>query len=410
MNARGWLKEKEAGVYFLLALCTVFLLAEIINHRFWLSDLEVYYRTAGRLWEGKNLYRYVEDGHYVFKYSPVSAAFFIPLLLLPFSLAKIVYWLFLSFIIAKIFRNSLRCASSDFIDPIDKTRFNSTLIFLAILFAVHYLRELHLGQVNFLLLACYVWSAVLLENNKPISYGFLIAATLFLKPFGLIFIPWLILNKKFRETGWIITALAVLALIPLIFYRDFSLFTGQYQAWMNELKIELANKQSLFKPANHTIFSVIARYTPLGYLIEEGSSSQRIYQLIVLALTALLTALYIRKEIPACRVPVAAFYDLAFLTALIPLLSFTSENAFLFTLPAAVIVFSNWHTLPRLHKMLAVAGLLLIGGNFSELTGKKLSQWLDNWSVLTPGTLLMLFLLFYIRNSFIHSGKRAATF
>jgi hypothetical protein len=48
-------------------------------------------------------------------------------------------------------------------------------------------------------------------------------------------------------------------------------------------------------------------------------------------------------------------------------------------------------------QILTVIGLLMLGGNFSELTGKKLSQWLDNWSVLSVGNILLTIVLFNLR-------------
>jgi hypothetical protein len=408
MNVSAFYKSREAGIYFLLLLCTLFMVAELINDRFWLSDLEVYYRTAGRLWEGNNLYRYAEDKHYVFKYSPVSAVYFIPFLLLPFTVAKVIYWLLLSLIIAVVFRHTLRFADYSLINTDDKSRFNNLILIGSLFFAVHYLRELHLGQVNFILLASYVWSASLLQNGKSTAYGLLIAATIFLKPFGLIFIPYLILVKRYREIAWIAFGLFLFSWIPLLFYRDTALFADQYIAWINELKIELGNKQSLFKPANHTLFSVIARYTPIGYLVQEGAASQKIYQALVIAITGVLTSVYLRKKIPQGRIPVPASYDIAFLTALIPLLSFTSENAFLFALPAALVVLANWKSLSNIQQIITGSGLLLVGGNFSEVTGKKLSQWLDDWSVLTPGTILLLIALFILRKQIQNSTKSHA--
>lgn len=398
MNFKSFYRSHEAGIIFLLLLCTGFLFAEVINHRFWLSDLEVYYRTAGRLLEGQNLYRYAEDGHYVFKYSPVSAVYFIPLLIIPFAAAKFIYWIFLSSIICLVYRNTIRSAAFSLINPTNKTRFNNVVILGSIMFAVHFLRELHLGQVNFLLLACYIWSVALLENNKPMAFGMLIAFSIFLKPFGLIFIPWLVIKKRWKELGWIAVGLVILSILPLLFYRDWSLFVSQYAGWITELKIELGNKQSLFKPANHTLFSVIARYTPIGYLITEDGMSKKIYHLVVLAVVGLISLFYIKKEIKSDQVPSPGLYDLAFLTALIPMLSFTSENAFLFSLPATLILLSNWEKLSAMSKSLTVIGLLLVGANFSELTGKNLSRFLDEWSVLTPGTILFSVALYKLRS------------
>lgn len=404
MTFREIYRQREIGLWFLIALCSFFFLGELINGRLWMSDLEVYYRAAGRLLEGKNLYRYAEDAHYIFKYSPVSAAYFIPVLILPFSIAKILYWLFLTWIIVLVFRNVLRCADYDLIDPQNHSRFNNIILTGGIFFAVHYLRELHLGQVNFLLLAFYVWSIVLLENNKPASFGFVLAFTIFLKPFGLIFLPWLILMRKYKEVLWLITGLTILSLIPLLFYQDWQLFIQQYNAWFNEIAIELGNKQNLFQPSNHTLTSVIARYSGIENFMSESSQLMKYYKIAILILIAAITYLYIRKRVPEESVPDPSIYDMAFLTALIPLLSFTSENAFLFVLPAALIVLSKWkvQTLPL--RILTFTGLLLIGGNFSEITGKKLSRILEEWSILTPGAVLILIVLFCLKKNFRHQA------
>ena len=77
------------AITVLVAVCILFMLAEIINRRFWMSDFEVYYKSSDRLLHGENLYRIVADGHYVFKYSPTSAALFIPFLVFPLSLIHI---------------------------------------------------------------------------------------------------------------------------------------------------------------------------------------------------------------------------------------------------------------------------------------------------------------------------------
>jgi len=47
----------------------------------------------------EELYKVVSDGHYIYKYSPTAAIFFMPLTLLPYGLAKFVYWISLTFLL-----------------------------------------------------------------------------------------------------------------------------------------------------------------------------------------------------------------------------------------------------------------------------------------------------------------------
>lgn len=389
--------QKQPGVWFLFLLCTGFLFAEIINDRFWLSDLEVYYRTAVRLLQGKNLYRYIEDGHYVFKYSPVSAAFFIPLTLFPFFAAKIIYWLFLSILLVMMYVKVPLSANAELYNYSKKKEVNYILFFGGVIMAVHFLRELHLGQVNMLLLVVYLLALSLLHQNKNIAFGSLMAASVYIKPFGLIFLPWLIYRKNYKAAGWVLIWALLFFFLPVIFYREGTLFLSQYHQWINELIIELGNKQGLMQMANHTLFSVIARYTPAGYLLTENILSPQLYQLILLAIAGLYILIYLKLKFQDIREDQNVLYDSAMLIAFIPLLSFTSENAFIFALPMVLIILSHFRTLPLYLQILTVIALLMLGGNFSELTGKKLSQLLDNWSVLSVGNILLTIVLFNLR-------------
>ena len=55
------LKNKNWGLIILSMICILFMFAEIINDRFWLSDFEVYYKAADRIFHSQNLYRIIAD-------------------------------------------------------------------------------------------------------------------------------------------------------------------------------------------------------------------------------------------------------------------------------------------------------------------------------------------------------------
>jgi len=84
----------KTNPYLALYLIIFFLILYMINHvfngRFISYDFLVYYRAAERLLDGQNLYRIMSDGHYIFKYSPVSAVYFVPISLLSVALTKVV--------------------------------------------------------------------------------------------------------------------------------------------------------------------------------------------------------------------------------------------------------------------------------------------------------------------------------
>src|SRR5690349_9394496 len=135
------------GLVFLALLCILFMFAEIINNRFWLPDFEVYYKAAQRILVANDLYRHAEDGHYIFKYSPTSAIFFIPFTLFKFSVAKYVYWIFLTIVITLGFYLCIKILKPSAFIQKDKKTINKIAVIATLILAIHFLRELHLGQV-----------------------------------------------------------------------------------------------------------------------------------------------------------------------------------------------------------------------------------------------------------------------
>ena len=98
------------GMGFVFFVSMLLFLLEWRNHGINLPDFEVYYRSALRLLGGDNLYRIESDGHFVFKYSPACAMMFIPFTIFPFSIAKVLYWIFLTGISAYAFFLSIELA------------------------------------------------------------------------------------------------------------------------------------------------------------------------------------------------------------------------------------------------------------------------------------------------------------
>jgi hypothetical protein len=388
-------KIPKLSLLFLGSLCLLFLVAEIINNRFWLSDFEVYYNAAKRILHSENLYRIQSDGHYIFKYSPTSAVYFIPFTLLPFEIAKYIYWILLSFIIVSAFYVSVKLLS--FYKPCSKL--NAIVFAGSVILAIHYLRELHLGQVNYVLLFLYILSIYFYIENKTIYYSAVLAISIFIKPFTLLFIPYLIVKKKYKELMWFFAFCIVLALVPFLFYGTIETTLNQYAMWINELKIELSHKQGLLNYSNHTIFSVIARYSPLKY-VEFNETTSRIYQMTLLIIIGISVIWFMKINDSIKNIEQQKFnsiLEISLLVSIIPLLAFTSENAFIFSQLLVFAVLLNFQLLNKLEKIIAVLSFILIGGNFSELIGSDLSQRIDNLSLISVGVILLIVLLFKIR-------------
>jgi len=354
-------------------------------------DFEVFYRSADRLIDGQNLYRIESDGDYVFKYAPTSALYFSPFLALPLNIAKVTYWLFLCFCIFSVYYLAGKLYLKVLIRSWPKDVNSIIIVAFAAVF-IHLERELVLGQVNWLLLFLYLLMVMAYSENKHMMTALILAFTLFIKPFGLIFLPYFILKKKFKTLAWLALFFTIFFLLPLIFYTV-SEYAAQLRGWFHELTIEMGNKQDLHSLRIHTIFSILVRYTPL-YFISFGPAGKMVYQILVLAMVALAVLWYIRMGREKGS---SENENFALLIALIPLIAFTNDNAFLFLTPVIIFVLSKFDKLNMLVKFLFCAGLLLQGANIHDLWGAELSLKIQDWSLVAIGAILILLIMFFLR-------------
>ncbi len=384
-----WIKNLYGSRWYtslmiLFLTLIIYMLFEIKNNRFWLSDFQVYHEAAGRIIQGDNLYQGEIDGFYKYKYSPTAAVFFIPFGIIPLTLAKVLYWVFLSSIICVGFYLAFSLIEPRFRDE-SPTRINNLVLISALIMGVHLERELHLGQVNHLLLVSYLAILYLLRENKAILAALIWAAGIFLKPFGFILLPYFLIRRKFRLTGYFLIFLILLVLLPAIFV-GFSNLPNQYSSWLGELSTELSQKQDLIQEGNHTIFSVLARYTPVRFL-DLTPLFTMLFQSSVLLLIAVIMVFMIRRGQGHGN---GMLLESSFLIALIPLLSFTSYNAFGFLELAVILILFNMRELSRWQRLFAIAGMILIGINIHDIMGHELWESLNDLSMVAVGAILVL--------------------
>lgn len=376
----------------------IYFIVEQINGRFQLVDFEVYYKAGARALSGENLYRPEEDGFFRYKYSITAALFFIPLSILPLFTAKVVYWFLLTFVMIFGYRLLWVLTARPF-----QTKIYYPLLLTGILGLVATELELHLGQVNFIILSLLLSAAYCYQHQKQYFTALLWAISIFLKPFGLLLLPYFIVRKEFKLVAYFVAVATLLFFIPIVFYGWNGLWE-QTQLWIYELTVEMSKKQDLLQDANHTIFSVVARYTPLSY-VNFSSSIIKIYQLILLSILGLVILLTMQKT---RNLKDGIAYDFAYLIALIPMLSFTDKNAFLFVLPLVFMLLINFSKLPKISKIVTVFGLFFFGGNIRELWMRVPAPNYDNvavawdaWSLITIGSLL----IWVVFIAFIHQSS-----
>lgn len=381
----------QSGVLIVFLASIILYLLEWRNQGINLLDFEVYYRSAARLLHGENLYRIASDDYFIFKYSPVSAIFYIPFTFFKLTVAKNLYWIFLTLVAAFSFLLSFKLASPQW-DKVASSRKYLFFILIMLSVGVHLYREFALGQVNIVLFFSYLLVIWFFQKQQPISASIILAIGIFFKPWGLIFIPYFILKKEYKIILNFVLFSFLLLLLPVVFY-GFQGALEQTGKWFNEVAIEMSNKQDLGAYGNHTIFSVFYRYTPI-HLLGNSPVFQSIFQLTVLLLLAMLVLLFIFKGSGLEKREVA---EAALLIGLMPLLAPAAYNTFLLLGLAIAILMVNFRKQPVWIKMIFILGIIVQGSNFYDIWGNKLSNRLIDFSIVAIGALAILSCLVFLR-------------
>jgi len=387
----AWAK-KNLWLLILVSYSSMSLIAALSFGLWNTDDLEVYYQAAQRMVSGEEIYNIAIDNdghrHFIYKYSPTALFLFLPFLLIPYQIAKVVYWIGLTVLIAVCLKKFFKLIIQEM--P-ENTKIHTNIILFALLtILIHIDTELHLGQINIWLLALYIFTIESMLSGKNGLVGLFLAISIFIKPFGLIFIPFLILKRKYKSLMYFVLFFIMLFALPIIFYPSIDSFLALQKAWFHELAVELGRKQDLFADANHTIFSVLARFTPLKFVLI-NETFQRIYQIVVLLLLGIAFLVFDRKN-------KSELASVSVLIIFMPLFAFTSKNAFLFAMPLAMYLLAFFKKQNLIYKILVVAGCMLVGGNIYELYGPEYSMLYTELSLYSIGSICLLIAVFLLKS------------
>lgn len=380
---------------YILALLVVFAgfaTIELINKRFWLHDFQVYYDAATAFFLGNTVYCVsfgLSSGYY--KYSPFALFIFFPFTLIPFAISKVIYFTFLSLLIIStvIFSNKLIIKNLFFQSK--QPSQNLILFLITIAFLQHIYFELHLGNINILLLFFILIGLHFILNKKQWIGGLFIALAILIKPHFIILIPLFLFRKQFISLASCLAALFFGLLIPSV-YIGFKANTALLLQWKNAMMTHNDSPVS----GQDTIYSWI--YRILGNTIND--TNQGIFVLIVLSFIALLVLLFIlynkkleSKSLVNKRLEEKHFlFEYIVLVALIPNLTITDSEHFLFSVPLIAWII-NYLFIKKPSYIFAIITILILflyGGNLRELVGKQASRWMTDTGILGLGNIILI--------------------
>lgn len=343
-----------------------------------MADFEVYWTAGARASRAEPLYR-VEDGHYTFKYLPAFAVMARPIARLPLPVAKRLWFGGSLLVVAAVLWLSvlmlpeLRLSAATLV----------AVTFVAM--AKFYAHELVLGQVNLLFAAIVACAVLLRERGREAPAGVLLALAVVVKPYAVIFAPWLAAERRRIALTAMLVTLAAFLLMPALVYGwsgNLDLLSGWWNTATGTTQPNLGNQD------NVSIAAMTARW------FGPGGAAQAASALIFLLVAFAVVEAMIRRN--AVRSPYAL--EAGVLLLAIPLLTPQGWDYVLVIATPAIMLLVNY--LAELPGVLRVTTAVAMGATaFSlyDLLGRAGYARFMSWSAITLCALLEIAALIALR-------------
>ena len=347
-----------------------------------MSDFGVCYQGGKRIIKGETLYR-ASDGHLQYKYSPASALFFSLFTLLPYEIAKFIWYLsellflFLSLII------------SYEILPSKHKKKGLVIIFSLLVLVKFFGREIELGQINIFI--CFLLIMIIrgVLGKNDLEAGLILGFSLFFKPYGLVFLPYFILKKRLKLVASGLGMVVVGFILPVIFYG----LEGNIivlKEWQKSL-----SQSTPYLLDHYDNASIIAFF--LKTLPDERRELAFVF-IIFAALVIGYSFLWMMRVGKRMNLKKPEVLEVSFLFVLIPLFSpLAWYYNYLYSILTIVFLINYIDKFPSILKYVLIANLIVIGASLREILGKDVFRFYTQYALVLISYLVILFHLFYLR-------------
>ena len=343
-----------------------------------LLDFEVYLTAGTRAAAGEPLYR-ESDGHWQFKYLPAFAVAIAPLAKMPPVAARGV-WFFLSVALLVVLVNR-----SYAMLPGRRSR-AAFLVWLTILaMGKFYVREVGLGQTNLLLAVLVLTALACWMRGRDVTAGALLAVAAVVKPYAVLFLPYLIARRKWNgAVSFAVVLLGALAL-PAVTYGWSGNLSQLYEWWV---VVTTSTAPNLTNQDNISIAGMYASWLGIG-----GAAT---WLSAVTALTLVAACAWAIRR--GSRSSSPDYLDAALLLFAIPFLSPQGwDYVLLISTPAIMLLLDRLDLFGRPVQWLLWGSLALIGLTFWDVMGRDLFKAFMMSRVLAVCALFELALLIHLR-------------
>jgi alpha-1,2-mannosyltransferase len=341
-------------------------------------DFITWRQSAVRALRAEPLYR-PEDGHYQFKYLPMFALVMAPLGAISQDAGKMLWFAISAGFLAALLRWSVVALPGRRLPEL-------TLVSITvILMAKFYLHELLLGQTNLLLGVLLVGALLAVRRDRPLTAGALVGAAVFVKPYALILMPWLLVTKGWRAAAMAAGVVAAGLVLPAVVYGwngNLDLLRG----WL--ITVTDSTMPNLLGNDNVSIASMWAKWLGPGFW------ATALTLLTMASAGALVIAAWRRRR----GVAAPEYLECALLMLLIPLVSPQGwDYLLLLATPAIVCLVDRWRELPRPWQWGLGLTLAVMGFSNFDVMGRELYGRFMALSVISVCALIVAMALLHAR-------------
>ena len=329
-----------------------------------MPDFEVYWRAGYRAARAEPLYP-PDDGHYQLKYLPAFAMLAIPLAWFPLDVAKGLWFALSVGALGAFVALSLALLP----DRRKRAWVLATLVVLAM--AKFYGHELVLGQVNLVLGAMIVAAVRLLQARRELPAGLLLALAAIVKPYAVIFLPWLAGIGYWRASIAAGAALAAAMVLPTTVYGVSGALSLHADWWRT---VAVSTAPNLLNADNVSLAAMFAKWL--------GAGEISAWLTIVASAVLLGAAVDVIRRRHGVKGPEGL--EAALLLTLMPLLSPQGwDYVFLLATPAVAFVINYEDRLPGIVRVAAVVALATAALSLFDLMGRRAYAAFMSLSIIT---------------------------
>lgn len=318
-----------------------------------MPDFAVYWKAAARASQAEPLYR-TDDGHYQFKYLPAFAVLAIPIGVVPLATAKLLWFTISIGLLIVLLRLNVRL-------PPERRRSAAWLYAVMIVaFAKFYAHEMVLGQVNLLFAVVATTALLAIKSGRELAAGALVAIAIVIKPYAVLFLPWLAARRRLPSIAAASAGLAIALALPALLYG----VDGNVQLhreWWRTVTETTAPNLSVYD--NVSLAAMYYRW------VGPGELSARLAYGSAVVLLAVAGLVFLGRR----GVTFPEGLEGSVLLALMPLLSPQGwDYVFLIATPAIVYLANYEDRLPQPLRGMTIAAVAVIGLAIYDVLGRTL--------------------------------------